>query len=164
MPLRRRKNRTGLRATLRLPVCHIRDRKGSGYDDGARRHYYRVYLWEDAESAQANIDGAGTGACGWHCTAPTWIKIAPDGTETVRPPAPLLGELHFVAGRWNTEIAVHELQHAQLNLQRLWPHVAALAMEQEPMEAEEFLCYRFGRMFDVLYGWLWDQDPPARDC
>lgn len=158
--IKRHKDRRHLRATMRLPVSHVRDRKASGVDDGSRGHYYRVYLWATAEAARAATGTADGQGLGWHC-ATAWMEgTNGDGVVVKRKPAgPMLGELHFVAGHWSMEVAAHELRHLDLHLERLWPGVAHAAIEQSPMAAEELICYRFGRMLETVYRWLWEQDP-----
>lgn len=161
MPIRRRKDRSRLKAARRLLATHVYERRASGFDESARGHYYEVFLWLDIEAARAAVPpDAGRGGCAWHCIAPSWVHVDADGTEKAHIPKKI-GELHFVANIWNEAMVSHELQHAALNIQRLWPKVAEAAVAQEPMAAEELLCYRFGRMYDDLWRWLWDVDEPA---
>lgn len=162
MPIKRNKDRSLLKSRLRLRCSHVRDRRASGFDDGGRHHYYDVFLWSTAQAARDNVLDAVDGAMGWHCCGSWRERVDSNGEDGDIIAPPKLGELHFVAGNWTEEIVSHELYHASIHLQRLWPTTARCATNQDPMEAEELLCYRFGRMFSELYRWLWELDPGRR--
>lgn len=77
-------------------------------------------------------------------------------------PSPKMGEIHFIAGQWDTEVVAHELQHAILHrLRVLCPSYRAI-LERDEIEEEEEVCYEFGRWFSNLYRWLWDIDPSSK--
>lgn len=120
-------------------------------------HYLMAYLWKTREALIRNTNvGAGAAAC--HCPTPQRLEFrkrrGKPPLEIFHPP-PLLGELHFIAGKWDTEIVHHEITHAALHRLRAF----GVNVEGLDMEDEEPHCYAVGRWADQVYRWLWKVDP-----
>lgn len=146
MPIRRVKDPSGLVAQARMRSSR-------------RPHYWHVFLWRDKAAFIAGTHGMEDGlASGCHCPCPTLVD--PESGELL--PAPKVGEVHFIAGKWDMEVVAHELQHAILHrLRVLCPSPQSILVRDE-IEAEEEVCYEFGRWFAHIYRWLWDVDPSPR--
>ncbi len=118
--------------------------------------FYRGYLWQDQASMVDNIDFEDTSdndSCYAACThAPLATTFPKDGPITVRAPR-LLGELHFIRGKWNLEVVSHECLHALKNI--------CLAMNIQFMldnMHEEKAAYIHGVMVKEVYAWLCHKD------
>lgn len=158
MTIRRIKDRTELIARKRVLLTHVYERRASGHDDGLRGHYVLAYLWRTVEAMHHNApDSVGGHAC--HCINDWTDEVDGQGAVVRRHVRPLVSELHFVVGRWSDEAIAHEVHHLAIHCQRLWPEPFEEAVAQEPHEAEELICYRFGRINCALKCWLWTKDP-----
>jgi len=141
MPIRRVKDLSGLVAQAKM------------HSQGG--HYWHVYLWRDREAFMAGTIGNDEKTDGCHCSRP--ILVDPESGEML--PDPKMGEVHFIARTWDMEVVAHELQHAMLHrLRALCPSYKAI-LERDEIEAEEVICYEFGRWFHGIYKWLWEVDP-----
>lgn len=157
MPIKRRKDRSNLKGTLVLKSTE-------------KPHYYNVYLWNDVRSMYENVytqeagrtyDEIGTDneILGF-CVFNTYLY---DPEKRLPNPSPLLGEIHFIAGRWDELVVAHELQHAILHRMRVLRPLAREVMKQVKSKvwygnAEEDICHEYGRWFSKLYRWLWEID------
>jgi len=124
-----------------------------------RPHYWHVFLWRDKTAFIGGTKGMEDGkASGCHCPCPTLMD--PESGELL--PSPKCGEIHFVAEDWNEEVVAHELQHAILHrLRVLCPSYRAI-LERDEIEAEEEVCYEFGRWFAAIWKWLLQNDHPSK--
>ena len=165
MSIRRYKDRTGLIAQTSLRSLRA-------------RHYVQVYLWATREALHANTESSDR-CIGCFLPAPWSVYVTTEDDESGEVPAgtpleelprhigPKIGELHFLADDWNEEVVSHELMHAIIHRLRVLSPSAAEVMAQEDTglqrfamgSAEEEVCYEFGRWFDRLWRWLWQQNP-----
>ena len=156
MPIKRIKNRTRLKASIKL----------TSY---LRPYYITVYLWKNQQSLVENTDIGGLGESGYveiesttlgcFCSKPYLVNLE-TRKLTVKP---LLGEVHLISKKWTTEIVAHELQHAILHRMRVLSPYSREVMKQVKSKywngnAEEDIAYEFGGWFDELYSWLWKKD------
>lgn len=150
MPIRRIKDTTRLISKAKI--------RGRG-----RRHYLHAYLWRDrAAMIAADGDGdssaSGQSTMAMHCPNAHTITITP-GSEDQHSSPPLLGELHFVADDWTTEVVAHELCHALFHRLSALGQGDVFALE---MADEEPICYEFGQWFEQVYAWLWEVNPHGK--
>lgn len=127
-----------------------------------RPHRLHAYLWSSVEAMHANTHLApGSNAIACFCPALTRVRYLGRGLSrhAVYKPFPLLGELHFVAGRWDTEVVHHELTHAALARLRAFGLIPE-GMDMD--EHEEPFCYVLGQWTDRVYRWLWKMDRNQR--
>lgn len=121
-------------------------------------HYWHVYLWHDRDALIANTIGMDDKTDGCHCSVP--ILVDPESGEPL--PGAKMGEIHFIARRWDMEVVAHELQHAIIHrLKFLCPSYQSI-LDRDEIEAEEEVCYEFGRWFAHIYRWLWSIDPSPK--
>lgn len=126
----------------------------------AGRHYYDVFLWEDQKSFDENTnDNEPEEAAGCVNFAPTRLLISQDGSIHKKIPPKKMGEVHFIKGKWDMEIVAHELCHALIGRLRHNATLKLCDVIQQNDDAEEIICYEFGRWVDQTYRWLWENDP-----
>ncbi len=123
-------------------------------------HYLMAYLWKTREAFQQNT-GIGPYSCACHVPTEQRLEFRKQrgkpAIEIYHPP-PLLGELHFIVGKWDTEIVHHEMTHALLHRLRAF----GVHLESLDMDDEEPHCYVAGRWADQVYRWLWATDGGIR--
>jgi len=119
-----------------------------------KKYYFHVFLWADQESFDANtLDNSPKQSSGCVNLAPSIIEVSESGErEIIRPK---LGEVHFIQDKWDLEIVAHELCHALIQRIRMISPSAVQIVEQEG-NAEEDICYEFGRWIDQIYRLLWE--------
>jgi len=144
MSYKRVKDETNLKAKYKLRA--------------GKKNYFHVFLWKDQESFKKNTMGNDVGnIVGCANLSPTIIEFTDKGErEIVRPK---LGEVHFISGKWDTEIVAHELCHALIHRLRMIAPKAGDVVEQKD-DSEETICYEFGRWVDEVYRLLWKHDTP----
>jgi len=146
-----------------MPIRRIKDFSGlvsrSILRSSRRPHYWHVFLWRDKEALIAGTKDMEDGkAIGCHCPSSTIMDV--ESGELY--PSPKRGEVHFIVGRWNEEIVAHELQHAILHrLRTMLPSYKEI-LGQDDINAEEEICYEFGRWFASTWKWLWENDPSSK--
>jgi len=124
------------------------------------KQYYDVFLWEDQKSFDENTnDNEPEEAAGCVNYAPTMLLVSQDGTITKKCFPKKIGEVHFIKDKWNTEIVAHELCHALIGRFRMNKSPKLCDMVMQTDEAEEEICYEFGRWFDQVYRRLWKENP-----
>lgn len=110
--------------------------------------YFHVYLWKNhkdfVENTSPDVGYEALGCCSFN---PTFV--GPNGEEKIYPK---LGEVHFIKGKWDMEVVVHELTHALFYILTLWP----LKSKDEPYERN---CLMFGDWVNQIYLGLWKYDP-----
>lgn len=146
MPIRRVKDRSGLVSRRKLRAR-------------TRRHYLFAYLWRDRESMRRGTGEGCERTMAMHCCAKFSTHYEGEWERAHLKVRPLLGELHFVAGEWTPEIVAHELAHSLLHRLRTGGELLRAVMEQDPMEAEEAVCYEFGEWAAQVHAWLREVDP-----
>jgi len=123
-----------------------------------KRYYFHVFLWDSQESFDENTVGNIKGqSAGCVNLSPWYYKISKSGTEEKRV-QPKLGEVHFISGKWTTEIVAHELCHALIHRLRTINPTANDVLWQEK-DSEETICYEFGGWMEQIYRLLWEDDP-----
>jgi hypothetical protein len=129
-----------------------------------RQHYWNVYLWKTTKDLHQNADPFCNGgkfdgdkvALGCHCPAPILLDL--ESGELL--PKPKMGELHFISKKWDEEIITHELTHVLFHrLKMLCPNPLPI-LEEDDMGREEIICRCHGRLFPIVYRWLWEIDTP----
>lgn len=120
-----------------------------------RPHYWNIFLWKDKESFAANTTQTDDKTICCHCCMP--ILVDPESGELL--PGNKLGEVHFIAGKWDMEVVAHELQHAIIH--RIRCLCPSLRQILDDIEAEEEICYEFGKWMNNAYRWLWEHDPSS---
>lgn len=157
MPLKRIKDRSRLMGTKRLQSrTQAVLPNGKGINK-PRPHYIMLYLWETKEAMLQNLPAPSSdelGACcqnTWNLDGRTWEKSAP----------PLLSEVHFVKDRWDEEVVAHEICHALLHRIRTTGPPLEVVICQNPMAAEEEICYEMGRWVMATHRWLWSLNPTS---
>lgn len=137
-------------------IKRIKDKTGLvkfGVFNVCGKHYYQLYLWAQISDLFKNtVDNPpGTVAC--CCFAPSYVECYENGECSGELIAPKLGELHFVVGKFDDEIIVHEVCHAVLHRMRFLTPTAQQVMEQIG-DAEETICYQMGFVFIAVKKWL----------
>lgn len=121
---------------------------------GSTGHYWNVFLWPECEPMWAHLNDEERLCTGCHHPRPYYIDV-----ETgARCPKPLLGDIHFVKGRWDMEVVAHECLHAV----SYFIEAKGTPPFGDPkcgMQQEEVYCYAFGKLVDGVYRGLWDRDP-----
>jgi len=143
-----------------MPIRRVKDLSGlvaqAIMRSSRRPHYWHVFLWRDRAAMLMNTTQTDEHTQACHCSCP--ILVDPESGDLL--PGSKLGEVHFVTGDWDIEVVAHELQHALIQrLRCLCPSPRSVVDE---IEAEEEVCYEFGRWFAHAYRWLWDVDPSPR--
>ena len=162
MPVRRRKDRSGLKASIRFYVENVGDVRRSG------RHYFDVFLWRSRKAMAGGIppDDYDDGAKAYVCHE-DWRLNFSDGRDGEYVDRPRVCEVHFYAGGWDHEVVAHELSHVMFGVLRKSDYGASLGPKTKAVigqddDAEEVICYRFGRWYREVYEWLWTVDPSSR--
>lgn len=142
-----------------MPICRVKDFSGlvarAIMRSRQKPHYWHIFLWRDKKSFIANTKQTDEHTVACHCCAS--ILVDPESGEIL--PSKKLGEVHFLAGKWNMEIVSHELQHAIVHRMRcLCPSFNKIDLD---INAEEEICYEFGEWLSNTYRWLWEQDKPS---
>ncbi len=115
-----------------------------------RKHYWDVYLWKNKEAMLLNTKDLTPECGGAHCPLPTLMD--PESGELI--PLPKAGEVHFINKDLSLEHVAHELSHAMIHrLKILCPSYKKI-IEEDDMEAEEIICYEFGKWIYEIYIWL----------
>ena len=123
-----------------------------------KSHYFHVFLWDSQDSFDANTFDNIKGQSAGCVNLTSWsYKISKEGIEEKRVP-PKLGEVHFISGKWTTEIVAHELCHALIHRLRTINPTANDVLWQEK-DSEETICYEFGGWMEQIYRLLWEDDP-----
>ncbi len=151
---------------------------------GANRHFYALYLWKtrkDLNACGVDYEGKKDGGVegdGMCCHMPSFL----DPESGIKRWFPKLGEIHFLVGAWDMEVAAHECLHASINFARavrISPHrtfedgglsehfltcipSVAPALSARDLSDEELFCYAHGEMVDAVYRWLWKHDTSKR--
>jgi len=120
------------------------------------KHYFNVFLWENQAAFDKNtLDNIPKKSLGCVNMAPSIIEFDKGNErEIIRPK---LGEIHFISGKWTTEIVAHELTHALMQRLRMIEPKSNDVIEQNG-DSEETIAYEFGRWFDQIYRKLWEDD------
>lgn len=113
-----------------------------------QHHFYRVYLWESLEAMQEQINHR----CGAMHRPMVWFENPKTGARRV---PPMLGDMHFVSGKWNEETVSHECCHAMFHFSDV---KILVDVEEMDMTVEEQLCYFQGDLNKKIYRWLWKHD------
>lgn len=118
------------------------------------RYCLGAYLWATKGDLLRNTTGTDISTAACFCPMPYRVRFGADLPDEYISPR-LIGEVHFIRGRWDSEQVFHELTHAALHrLRSQGVFLAHLDMEQE-----EPHCYAIGRWGDQIHGWLWELDP-----
>jgi len=121
-------------------------------------YYFHVFLWQDQDSFDENTYNKIPNSCVGCVDFVPMVLFINEGTE-IRIVKPKLGEVHFIRGKWNTEIVAHELCHVLIDRLRMVEPSVEKVIDQED-DCEEDVCYWFGRLFNDIYRLLWETDPP----
>ena len=119
--------------------------------------YYSGFLWKDRKSLAANIildadekDDDMDGIC---CHSSYFVGRNTASPYQIKCPRKL-GEIHFIADKWDLEVVSHECLHATINIARM--------LNCHPfydINYEEQVCYIHGELVDMVYRWLWQANP-----
>lgn len=145
-----------------LAIKRIKDKTnlmGSWKVHSNKKHYYEVFLWADQKSFDENTMGNNPGESSGCCNhAPTKLLLNEDNSVFKKIPPIKMGEVHFIKGKWDMEVVAHELCHAMIGrFRNLPPKLCDIVMQNG--DAEETLCYEFGKWVDITYRKLWKADP-----
>lgn len=151
MGLLHRKDKTDLVGRVRVAPRHCRP------------HYWWLYLWRTREAMLRGTGHQNERTVAMHCANVTRLLMDKRGDRYS--PLPLVGELHFVAGDWTTEVVFHECLHGALHFYRVQGRGGdfwQLVMDQaDDMAHEEAVCYAAGELGDLAYRALWKLDGEA---
>jgi len=126
-------------------------------DEEGSYFLWHVYLW-DANEYMWDFLGLPTErrtSDGYHKPQPYRI----DPVTGQHNPAPHLGDIHFVRGKWDLEVVTHECLHAIAHYTASRGLVPLGSLDSDMTKDEEPKCYLMGRLVDQIYRELWVADP-----
>lgn len=115
--------------------------------------FFRVCLWDDQEAmCNASAEQCPRDTQAFVCHSPYFHRQSKAGPLEALQPR-LLGEMHFLAGKWTEEVVAHECFHATIGILNSLLIDPRLGIGQEEMGP-----YIHGELFRDVYRWLWRVD------
>jgi hypothetical protein len=147
MSIKVKKDKTKLLAKTRLKA--------------GEKNYFDVFIWKDHDSFNFNTLTTTNlqNTIGSTNLSPTIIEVTKNTERTII--RPKLGEIHFIKDNWNLNVVAHELCHALIHRIRQIPPKASKIINQSG-NAEELICYEFGKWVEDIYRFMWKVNPPQR--
>lgn len=122
-------------------------------------HYWDAFLWINRDAMHHVTDETNPNVAGIHRPESFSARFNENSELVGVSSDPKLGEIHLVSGEWGFEVVSHELCHLLLHRIKVLGPRDVVSVLGDNIEDEEALCYEFGRIFEEVWKWLWDEDP-----